>query len=767
MPSLRARPRFARFFTGIPLASLAAVLLLSCLIGAIASDVPAGAVAPPTPGWTTTQAPLPADAGTGAADPSVYTASSTCPAANACVTVGWYNDTSGQTWGMVETQNGTTWNDTEAPQPSNAGAGADQGFWFGSQDCGFDAPCRAVSCPSTTACVAVGQYMDSSGFLQPVVDTLANGTWSSQEGALPADAATDTTPTHPQDYLYSVSCSTATSCVAVGQYTNTSGDQVAYISTLANGSWSAMAAPQPADAATGSPDSFLFGVSCASPAVCVATGQYTSTTTSTAGLLEVLSNGSWTGLRAPEPSNDDTSGGGFGIVIQVACPTTSTCVAVGSYDIQGGGGSPLIDTWNGSTWSSIEGPLPADANTADGGQLLAVSCGSPTSCAAVGGYDYGPTPNEAGLIDTLSGGTWTATRAPVPADATAGTNAFANLNEVACSAPSFCLSVGSYDEVPGNIAGVVDSLNQGTWSAMAAPLPADANADPANSSSQGRTVACDSPVACVVGGLYVDSSTNTQGFLDTDTGVQGYWLGASDGGIFNYGNTSFKGSAGALKLNSPVVGMAPTADGGGYWLVASDGGIFDYGDAGFFGSAGSIHLNKPVVGMAATPDGKGYWLVASDGGIFSYGDAQYFGSRGGQPLNKPIVGMATTADGKGYWLVASDGGIFNYGDAGFLGSTGALHLNKPVVGMASTPDGLGYWLVASDGGIFNYGDAAFDGSAGSLTLNKPVVGMASSPSGKGYWLVASDGGIFTYGDAAFYGSAGSIHLNKPVVGMAG
>ncbi|HXQ90445.1 MAG TPA: SpoIID/LytB domain-containing protein, partial [Acidimicrobiales bacterium] len=59
---------------------------------------------------------------------------------------------------------------------------------------------------------------------------------------------------------------------------------------------------------------------------------------------------------------------------------------------------------------------------------------------------------------------------------------------------------------------------------------------------------------------------------------------------------------------------------GGYWLVASDGGVFSYGDAGFHGSAGNIHLTKPVVGMAATPDGGGYWLVASDGGVFSYGD---------------------------------------------------------------------------------------------------------------------------------------------------
>ena len=74
-------------------------------------------------------------------------------------------------------------------------------------------------------------------------------------------------------------------------------------------------------------------------------------------------------------------------------------------------------------------------------------------------------------------------------------------------------------------------------------------------------------------------------------------------------------------LNKPVVGMAAAADGLGYWLVASDGGIFNYGDAPFYGSTGSLVLNKPVVGMAASPSGKGYWLVASDGGIFNYGDA--------------------------------------------------------------------------------------------------------------------------------------------------
>jgi hypothetical protein len=85
---------------------------------------------------------------------------------------------------------------------------------------------------------------------------------------------------------------------------------------------------------------------------------------------------------------------------------------------------------------------------------------------------------------------------------------------------------------------------------------------------------------------------------------------------------------------------SPRPTGKGYHLVASDGGIFSYGDAGFYGSAGAITLNKPIVGMASTPDGKGYWLVASDGGIFAYGDAAFYGSTGAMTLNKPIVGMS-------------------------------------------------------------------------------------------------------------------------------
>jgi N-acetylmuramoyl-L-alanine amidase len=139
--------------------------------------------------------------------------------------------------------------------------------------------------------------------------------------------------------------------------------------------------------------------------------------------------------------------------------------------------------------------------------------------------------------------------------------------------------------------------------------------------------------------------------------------------------------------------MAVTPNGGGYWLVASDGGIFSFGDASFHGSTGNIALNKPIVGMAATPDGDGYWLVASDGGIFTFGDASFHGSTGNIALNKPIVGMAATPDGDGYWLVASDGGIFTFGHATYYGGDGGSQIGAPVVGMAAVPGGGGYWLV--------------------------------------------------------------------------
>jgi hypothetical protein len=81
-----------------------------------------------------------------------------------------------------------------------------------------------------------------------------------------------------------------------------------------------------------------------------------------------------------------------------------------------------------------------------------------------------------------------------------------------------------------------------------------------------------------------------------------------------------------LRLVSPVVGIAPTRSGKGYWLVASDGGVFTFGDAHFYGSLGGKALPAPVIGLVPTKTGKGYWLELADASVAAFGDARPFGN---------------------------------------------------------------------------------------------------------------------------------------------
>jgi ribosomal protein L24E len=276
-----------------------------------------------------------------------------------------------------------------------------------------------------------------------------------------------------------------------------------------------------------------------------------------------------------------------------------------------------------------------------------------------------------------------------------------------------------------------------------------------------QDVACLGPIICrvvtCVPPWQFDASCTTTAATSQATALHDApCLHYEEASVFGFGTAAAMGSPhGALR--APIVGIDATPTGKGYWLVASDGGIFCFGDARFHGSTGAIRLNERIVGIASTRTGAGYWLVAADGGIFCFGDARFHGSTGAMRLREPIVGIAATATGDGYWLVAADGGIFSFGDARFFGSTGALRLNRPIVGMAPSRRGHGYWLVASDGGIFAFGNAKFHGSTGDIALNQPIVDMAATPDDRGYWMLAGDGGVFCFGDAPYHGGLRDGH----------
>jgi alpha-tubulin suppressor-like RCC1 family protein len=230
------------------------------------------------------------------------------------------------------------------------------------------------------------------------------------------------------------------------------------------------------------------------------------------------------------------------------------------------------------------------------------------------------------------------------------------------------------------------------------------------------------PITCTSGTLsaanYIFVASGP-GVLTLQAPPSGYAVIGMNGSVWALGPQSattapippFFGSMAGHPLNAPVVGAAFTPRHDGYWLVASDGGIFTFGSAGFQGSMGGQHLNRPIVGMAATPDGRGYWEVAADGGIFAFGDAAYFGSTGGLNIGQAVVGVAATPTGNGYWITTTSGAVFSFGDAPFEGSLRYINLSAPVVGITTTFDGHGYWLASADGGVFSFGDAAFFGRA--------------------------------------------------------
>ena len=212
----------------------------------------------------------------------------------------------------------------------------------------------------------------------------------------------------------------------------------------------------------------------------------------------------------------------------------------------------------------------------------------------------------------------------------------------------------------------------------------------------------------------------------------GYWLVASDGGIFSFGDAGFYGSIPGLgllpagtvgneHLNAPIVGMVPSFDGGGYFMVASDGGVFAFGDAIFEGSCPGIGgCAGAAVAVAPDASGRGYWLITSTGHIYTFGDATYYGAPGTQ--SSPVTSMVRTTDGLGYWVLLANGSVYAYGDAaGWGGPTGSVGAANPASTIFTTSDGGGYWVAAANGEVFAYGDAPYDGGMADTHLNGSII----------------------------------------------
>ncbi len=494
-----------------------------------------------------------------------------CSGPSNCMAVGSASGANELT--LAEAWNGTAWTIVPSPNGSTSNLNALSG----------------VACPGPTTCVAVGAYSNGTNELT-LIEMWNGSAWS----IVPSP---DPQPTE-DNVLASVTCTSTTSCIAVG-------DVGSFEQTLVeswNGTtWSVVASPNVA-----SDRNFLSGVSCTQPTSCVAVGQTQGANTQT--LIESWNGAVWS--IAPSP---DTSPTVDQQLNQVSCTTPSFCMAVGYAELASSDAT-LIEAWNGSAWSIVPSPSMAASDEND---LYGVSCTGPADCVAAGHWsDLGDITDQT-LIESWNGAAWSIE--PSANTAPADQN---DLNAVTCSAISHCVAVGDYSST-GNAASLIETapiVASGYWEVAA----------------DGGLFAYNAPFYGSMGGKPLNMPIVA---MTADPATGGYWEVASDGGLFAF-NAPFYGSMGGKPLNKPIVGMAYDPATGGYWEVASDGGLFGF-DATFLGSMGGKPLNAPMVGMAAQPDGSGYWEVASDGGLFGFG-APFLGSTGGMHINQPVVGMATS-----------------------------------------------------------------------------------------------------------------------------
>jgi hypothetical protein len=319
-----------------------------------------------------------------------------CSEPTACTAVGEAIGTTSQST-LVERWDGTDWAVVASPDPTGS----------------TETLLNGVSCTGADACIAVGRAFD--GFAQVTLAERWNGTtWS----ILP-------TP-NPTGAIYSellgVSCRSATACTAVGATSN--GPRKTSIVERWDGiEWTIVSSPNPSDSTM----TELRGVACVSDTVCTAVGRTADSFGTVARLVEHWDGAGWsivTSVNSPSVT--------FSVFHGVSCVSPSACIAVGTMVGTSGGDVPLVERWNGASWSTIPAPVPTNTMASD---LFAVSCATATACTAVGRGAHAT--GYSTLVEQWEGTAWSIASSPNPTDYDRS-----DLVGIACPGLATCMAVG-------------------------------------------------------------------------------------------------------------------------------------------------------------------------------------------------------------------------------------------------------------------------------------------------------------------------------------
>lgn len=349
-----------------------------------------------------------------------------CPRPLRCLAVGEYSAT-GPRYALAERWDGSGWSIETSPAP----------------------PARAraslvgLSCAAASDCIAVGsseRVVRQPTTRPPAVRTLIEH-WNGSGWSI------ETSPNRPgaSSRLSAVACTSASACIAVGASdADAAGVRSRTLAERWDGSrWTILRSRDPA----GAPYSFLSSISCTSQSSCVAVGEYFpggSQQDRNHVLIERWNGVGWTLAASPRLPGSIAS-----YLSAVSCPARSDCVAVGTVDYphrkSDSYGGPrertLIEHWNGSAWAVVASP---NAPGPPSDRLSGVSCASAADCIAVGAAARRTPPGSTDGARTLAvhwnGSAWSIMKSPSP-------SVNSSLIQVSCAGSAACMAVGGYGKL--------------------------------------------------------------------------------------------------------------------------------------------------------------------------------------------------------------------------------------------------------------------------------------------------------------------------------
>jgi hypothetical protein len=435
-----------------------------------------------------------------------------------------------------------------------AGAAARAGTWraaievpgTGALNKGGDAAVNSVSCASAGNCAAVGQYTDGSGHQQAFVARETSGTWHAAI-EVPSTAALNK---GGRADVVSVSCPSAGNCAAGGQYTDGSGHSQAFVASETSGTWHAAIEVPGTAALNKGGGARVSSVSCASAGNCAAVGGYKDGSRHHQVFVASETSGTWH-AAIEVPGTAALNKGGFATVSSVSCGSAGNCLAGGSY--ASAGFQAFVASERGGTWhAAIEVPGTAALNQGGAAGVHSVSCASAGNCTAGGSFTDSDRQAQP-FVASETNGTWhAAIDVPGINDIDGGF-----VQSLSCASAGNCAAGGTYLDGAMQDHAFVASETNGTWHA-AIEVPGTAPPNPNGGGAEVNSVSCASAGNCLAGGHYTDGSGHGQAFVAGET--NGTWHAAIE--LPGTATLNKGGSASVLSVSCAPAGNC--AAGGSY-----------------------------------------------------------------------------------------------------------------------------------------------------------------------------------------------------------